>query len=102
VALAESCMAGRVGAQVAAPAGVAVHEWLFGEDQGRYLVAVASAQAQAVLARLAKAGVPAARIGTTGGDALTLPGEAPILVAELVGAHESWLPTYMGGEIINS
>jgi phosphoribosylformylglycinamidine synthase len=102
VALAESCMAAGVGARIEAPAGIASHEWLFGEDQGRYLVAVAAGRADAVLARLKKAGVAARAIGVTSGDALTLPGEAAIPVAALKRAHESWLPTYMGGEIINS
>ena len=35
-------------------------------------------------------------IGTTGGDALTLPGDGAISVAELVGAHEGWLPGLHG------
>ena len=42
--------------------------------------------------------MPAARIGTTGGDALTLPGEAPIVVAKLADAFESWFPAYMDGK----
>ena len=102
VALAESCMAMGVGATIEAPAGVVLHEWLYGEDQSRYLVAVAADAAAEVLARLAKAGVAATRIGVTGGAALTLPGEAPVAVAALRAAHETWLPSYMGGEIINS
>ena len=36
-------------------------------------------------------------IGVAGGDALTLPGEAPILLTELREAHESPLPAYMAG-----
>jgi phosphoribosylformylglycinamidine synthase subunit PurL len=50
-----------------------------------------------VLAQAAASGVPAQRIGRTGGDALTLPGEAPISVETLRHAHESWLPDYMAG-----
>ena len=34
---------------------------------------------------------------TTGGDALTLPGEPPILIADLAAASESWFPAYMAG-----
>jgi hypothetical protein len=41
--------------------------------------------------------VPAARIGTTGGDALALPGEASVAIAALRQAHETWLPHYMDG-----
>ena len=37
------------------------------------------------------------RIGLTGGDALTLAGERPILVAKLRESFEGWLPNYMAG-----
>jgi phosphoribosylformylglycinamidine synthase len=41
------------------------------------------------------AGVAVRGLGTTGGDALTLPGERPILVKVLAEAFEGWLPAYM-------
>ena len=45
------------------------------------------------------AGVPVRRIGSTAGNALTLPGEAPILVKTLNDRFEGWLPAYMAGGI---
>ena len=39
--------------------------------------------------------IPLLKLGKTEGDRLTLPGERPILVAELRDLHESWLPAYM-------
>jgi phosphoribosylformylglycinamidine synthase len=35
----------------------------------------------------------------TGGDALMLPGERPLPVADLRQKFEGWLPAYMAGEI---
>ncbi|MFO1151547.1 MAG: phosphoribosylformylglycinamidine synthase subunit PurL [Alsobacter sp.] len=96
VALAEMAMAGGVGATVdRLPEQIPSHAALFGEDQARYLLALPEAEAQAVLTMAETAGVLARRIGTTGGDALTLPGQAPISVASLRRAHEAWLPDYM-------
>ena len=46
--------------------------WFFGEDQARYLVACEANQADALLALLADLDVPAADIGTVGGDTLKL------------------------------
>jgi phosphoribosylformylglycinamidine synthase subunit PurL len=43
------------------------------------------------------AGVPCARIGTTGGDAVAVAGEAPVSIASLQAGFESWFPAYMGG-----
>ncbi|SBV91718.1 Phosphoribosylformylglycinamidine synthase 2 [uncultured Alphaproteobacteria bacterium] len=91
VAAAEMAMASGIGAAFSV-AGPDLHARLFGEDQGRYLIAVADAAA--VLAAAQAAGVPAARIGETGGDAVSVNGEA-VPLATLVAAHESWFPAYM-------
>ena len=40
----------------------------------------------------ARAGVPLARIGATGGETLKLGGAAPVGLAALREAHETWLP----------
>jgi phosphoribosylformylglycinamidine synthase len=94
VALAEMVMAGRVGAEIALPDGtVPPHAFLFGEDQARYLVA--TSEPEAVLAEATAAGVPAIRLGTTGGDALTVKGAGAISESELRRVHEEWLPSYM-------
>ena len=99
VALAEMAMASGLGARIVAlPAGPS-HAILFGEDQARYLVAVAPAETAALLDEARAAGVPLTRIGVTGGDSLELPGEAPISVAKLARAHESWLPDYMAAGV---
>lgn len=100
VALAEMAMAGRRGAIVEAlPAGPA-HAVLFGEDQGRYVLAVSPAAADRIVADARAAGIPIARLGTTGGDALALSGEQPVAIEALGRAHESWLPDYMAqGEV---
>ena len=71
------------------------HAWLFGEDQGRYLVTVPAATADAFLQAATAAGVPAARIGLTGGDTLTIAGLQPISIADLTARHEAWFPAYM-------
>jgi phosphoribosylformylglycinamidine synthase subunit PurL len=96
VALAEMAMAGGIGATIATPAGKPAHEWLFGEDQGRYLLAVAREEAEGLLAAAETAGVPAAVIGETGGTDLTVTGLCAISVEALRRQHEAWMPRYMG------
>ena len=99
VALAEMAMAGGVGAAIDAPAGVPAHGWLFGEDQSRYLLTASQGAAGRIIAAAEKAGVPAVVIGSTGGNALTLHGQEPILISDLVSAHEGWFPKYMAAAI---
>jgi phosphoribosylformylglycinamidine synthase II len=96
IALAEMATAGRLGATIAPFEGIA-HGFLFGEDQGRYVVTAKPDQVAAIVEEAGKAGVAVQRVGVAGGDALTLPGEPPILVADLAAASESWFPAYMAG-----
>ena len=81
IGLAEMAMASGIGATLAAaPTDIPAHAHWFGEDQARYLVTVPAAKVGAVLDRARGANVPVWTIGKTGGDALTLAGERPILV----------------------
>ena len=93
VALAEMALAAGTGAIVELPSETPEHAWLFGEDQGRYIVAVPESEADLVLRR-AGTDVPLRRIGKTGGDALVI-GGIGISPADLRRANEGWLPSFM-------
>ena len=87
-------LAGDVGADIVVPDGELVAlDWLFGEDQGRYVIQ--SADGDAVLKAALVADVPAIGIGCTGGTSLTVSGHQPISVSTLRELHEGWLPGYM-------
>ncbi len=99
VAIAEMAMASDIGAALdAAPAGLPAHAFWFGEDQARYVVTAPALALPEIEAAAKDAGISALRLGLTGGERLTLPGERPISVAELKKRHESWLPDYMAGK----
>ena len=96
VAVAEMAMAADVGATLdAPPPGTPPHGFWFGEDQGRYVLAVADGAA--LRAAAAAAGVPATRLGRSGGGDLVLAGGSAISVAGLRAIHESRLPALMEG-----
>ncbi|HTQ34224.1 MAG TPA: phosphoribosylformylglycinamidine synthase subunit PurL, partial [Stellaceae bacterium] len=97
VTIAEMAMAGEAGVMLdAVPTNTG---FLFGEDQGRYLVETATPDT--LLAEAQNAGIYAQCIGTVGGQendaSLTLPGGDAISVHELKAANEAWLPAYMAG-----
>ena len=94
VALAEMAMASGIGAAIDVPdTAPALHGWLFGEDQARYVIA--ANDADAILSEAKAAGVAAEKIGRTGGKLLTVGGQATISVEDLAAGHENWLPDYM-------
>jgi phosphoribosylformylglycinamidine synthase len=73
------------------------HAVWFGEDQGRYVLAVNPAQAEEVLERARLLAIPARIVGRTGGTAISLKSEPPIPLTELACLHAGWLPGYMAG-----
>jgi phosphoribosylformylglycinamidine synthase len=93
-ATAEMALASGVGAQFLAAQELPAHAWLFGEDQGRYLVATRAADA--LLAAAEASGVPARIVGEAGGDVLAAPGLFSLALEQLRTAHEGWMPGYMG------
>ncbi|OQW54293.1 phosphoribosylformylglycinamidine synthase subunit PurL [Candidatus Raskinella chloraquaticus] len=96
IALAEMAIAGGIGAAIdARPHGAPPHAVFFGEDQARYVIAVDSNATADIIARGRDLGVAVARIGTTGGEELTILDEPPIKVAALKAAHEGWFPAFM-------
>jgi phosphoribosylformylglycinamidine synthase len=94
VAVAEMALAGNVGARLfAGPLDLPGHAFWFGEDQGRYVLAVGEG---AALIRAAEAvGIAATRIGTSGGQDLTLPDGGTISLGELRSVHERFFPALM-------
>ncbi|WP_129791609.1 phosphoribosylformylglycinamidine synthase subunit PurL [Sphingosinicella sp. CPCC 101087] len=98
VALAEMALAGDIGAEISVPAEAPLAPFLFGEDQGRYVVT--ARDAPAVLALAQSHGVFAALIGSTGGDGIAIEHRkrCAIPLAELRRAHESFFPGLMQNE----
>ncbi len=94
VAVAEMVLAGDVGAALLpGPDGLTPHGFWFGEEQARYVLAVGDGAA--LVAAALAAGVPARRLGTTGGGDLTLPDGATISLMTLRQAHERFLPDWL-------
>jgi phosphoribosylformylglycinamidine synthase subunit PurL len=94
IALAEMAMANGIGAELTFQIRAEI-PFLFGEDQARYVLAVASANAERVMADAAASGVPARVIGKCGGEALISEGNFAVAVPRLRQAHESWFPQFM-------
>jgi phosphoribosylformylglycinamidine synthase len=94
IAAAEVALASGVGLTLDATGAAQAHGVLFGEDQGRYLLATQTPEA--VIAAAQAAGVPAARVGVVGGEAFASAGLFSIPLAELRAAHEGWMPAFMG------
>ncbi|HZD18744.1 MAG TPA: AIR synthase related protein, partial [Actinomycetota bacterium] len=96
VALAESAIAAGVGFAVSLPGDLPPHVGLFSESAGRAVVSVTPDRA-AELEDLAQAsGVPAYRLGESGGPRLVFDGIFEIDVEDAASAYEATIPRLMG------
>jgi phosphoribosylformylglycinamidine synthase len=105
VALAEMALAGNVGADVDPDWDAPIAPQMFGEDQGRYLVAVASFDDYRLCDLAKSAGVPIRAFARTGGDTICVGdcgggktfGECTL--TDLRAAHEGALAGALKGEL---
>ncbi|HLB28947.1 MAG TPA: AIR synthase-related protein, partial [Dehalococcoidia bacterium] len=97
VALAEACIAGGLGLDAS---GLEVKgrldAALFGEAQGRFVVAVAPEARERLEDLARRTGVPLAYLGSVGGDRLRLGASIDLPVAELAAAYEGGLAAALG------
>jgi phosphoribosylformylglycinamidine synthase len=89
IAIAEMALAGYTGIDLTPEES---HEFWFGEDQARYVLAVPDSPA--LLAAAAAANIPARLIGHAGGKNLTLPGGIAISLSTLRDANEKFFPDW--------
>jgi len=88
------------------PANSSLAGILFGEEQGRYVVAIPRDQNERLIEFAEARGAAFTFIGDTGGDDLNI-GDAPgysghvgnIPLADLRAAHEGFFPALMQGEL---
>ena len=99
VAAAEMALASGEGLEMTTPVKQRRAAFWFGEDQGRYLIAVAPGAADTLLLKSAMAGVQASKIGRFGGQFLRLDKNDAIGLIDLSILTEDALPDYMNAEI---
>lgn len=99
VAAAEMALASGEGLEITTPVKQRRAAFWFGEDQGRYLVAVAPGAADTLLLKAAMAGVQAAKIGRFGGQFIRLDGDDAVGLIDLSILSEQSLPTFMNADL---
>jgi phosphoribosylformylglycinamidine synthase subunit PurL len=96
VAIAEMALAGHIGVRLnSGPAELPGSAWWYGEDQGRYVLAVPPLYANMIIDRAKSIALPAMVLGTVGGDQIEIADAGTLALAELRTHHEAWLPSYM-------
>lgn len=96
VAVAEMCLAGKIGAQLSDISGdIPAGSFWFGEDQGRYVISIAASDSEALLADLAAKGIAAYQIGIATGKEISIAGDDSLPLEQLSAEFEGYLPNLL-------
>ena len=95
IAAAEMALASDVGVELSPTSLAHAHAFLFGEDQGRYLIA--TPDPDPIVAAARAAGLNVALAGQAGGTDFACHTLFHIPLQRLRAANEGWMPGYMGG-----
>jgi phosphoribosylformylglycinamidine synthase len=96
VAIAEMAMKNGIGADLKIDTNLPKFAYLFGEDQGRYIITTKASDVAGILRIATENGIFSEEIGKTGGKSINMDGNS-IDILELVNIHEKILPEYMAG-----
>ena len=93
----EMAFSSNIGVELNGAAVGPLHGWLFGEDQGRYLLAVEENSVNPVVSTAHSKGIAAQIVGKVGGDRISAVGAFDVSLEGLRQKHEAWLPNLMSG-----
>jgi phosphoribosylformylglycinamidine synthase len=89
------CISGKIGAKIKIPHDkINSHEYLFGEDQSRYIIEVSEKSKDEVANILEKNSVYYEIIGKTQKESLILDNEINMKLSDLKDLHSSWFRNY--------
>ena len=95
-ALSKMCIKGQKGATLKKPNYlINQFEYLFGEDQGRYIIEITKINLQDVIKILSENSVHFDELGTVSNDDLTIDDKSKVSIDDLIKSHTTWLTNYM-------
>jgi phosphoribosylformylglycinamidine synthase len=102
IAIVEMALAGKIGAEIKMKSGLEDIYWLYGEDQGRYVVTCDLNDVEDVHRSAREHNLHSEVIGSVGGDDITFGNHGKINLYTLQALHESWFPDYMKKSVVAS
>ena len=96
IALSKMCIKGKKGATLKKPNYlINEFEYLFGEDQGRYIIEIEKNNFKNVTEILEKNSVHYDELGTVNENELIINDKSKVTIDELIKSHTNWLTNYM-------
>jgi len=95
-ALSKMCIKGKKGATLKKPNYlINQFEYLFGEDQGRYIIEISKIDLEAATKILQENSVHFDKLGSVNDDSLIIDDKTKVSIDDLIKSHTNWLTNYM-------
>ena len=95
IALAEMSISGGIGVKLNLDEGSMNHRFLFGEDQGRYIIAIPDSMLTSITDILISKNIFYQNIGKSYGEKIILNDNEEIQIKSLKKIHENWFKNYL-------
>jgi len=96
-ALSKMCINGKKGANLKKPNYlINQFEYLFGEDQGRYIIEIDKKNLHDVIKILSENSVHYDELGTVNDNSLNIDDKSKVSIDDLIKSHTTWLTNYIG------
>jgi len=97
IALSKMCIKGNKGATLKKPNSlINQFEYLFGEDQGRYIIEISKENLDSVTKILQDNSVHFDELGSVNDDYLIIDDKTKVSIDDLIKSHTNWLTNYIG------
>jgi phosphoribosylformylglycinamidine synthase II len=95
-ALSKMCIKGKKGAKINKPKFlINEFEYLFGEDQGRYIIEIEKNHFEDVIEILENSAIHYDKLGTVNDNELIINNKSKVSIDDLIKSHTTWLTDYM-------
>jgi len=95
-ALSKMCIKGKKGATLKKPNYlINQFEYLFGEDQGRYIIEISKIDLESATKMLQENSVHFDELGSVNDDSLIIDNKTKVSIDDLIKSHTNWLTNYM-------
>ena len=92
IALAEICIMSNIGCKIKSPKNININSWLFGEDQGRYIII--SSKSEEILKKASDIGINASILGRINGENFNINNNSKISIEKLANLRNNWFYNY--------
>ena len=96
IALAEMCIMSNIGCEIKSPKNININSWLFGEDQGRYIVI--SSKSEEIIKRANDIGINASILGKINGEYFSVNNNSKISIEKLANLRNNWFRNYFSNK----